>query len=152
MATLTLRFVTDSSIVSTLIRKKTWCDYSHVDLILDDGTALGARTSGGVAIRPYNYAKFSAIALFTVDLTTEQKFLIEGFAKAQVGKAYDYGSIAGILFHRDWRNTDKWNCGELIAAAFEQARPLLNISPDVDRIVPRDLLLSVLLKRIPSAV
>jgi uncharacterized protein YycO len=145
-AAVRIRFVTEDDLVSALIRTHTWCEYSHVEFVLDDGTTLGAHFSGGVRIRPANYAAFTRVAEFVVPMTVEQKFAIESFAKAQVGKAYDCGAIAGVLLHRDWRCTDKWFCSELVAAAFEQAVPLLNVSEEVNRIVPRDLLLSLLLK------
>lgn len=145
MATMTVRFVTESDLVSALIREKTWCPYSHCEFVLDDGTALGARASGGVQIRPINYAKFSAEARFTVEMTNEQKFIIETFAKAQIGKSYDFGAIAGNLLHVDWRSHDRWDCSQLLAAAFEQAFPLIRIPSEFDGVTPRDLLMSVLL-------
>lgn len=145
-ASITIRFVTEDDLVSALIRQHTWCEYSHVEFVLDDGTTLGAHFSGGVRIRPINYANFTKVAEFVVTMTVEQKFAIMSFANAQVGKAYDCGAIAGVLLHRDWRDTDKWFCSELVAAAFEQAVPLLNVNESVNRIVPRDLLLSLLLK------
>jgi hypothetical protein len=145
-ATIKLRFVTEDDLISALIREKTWCDYSHVEFVLDDGTTLGARSSGGVQIRPANYANFSKIQQFAVDCTVEQKFQIESFAQSQLGKAYDTGAIAGLMAHRDWRDPDKWFCSELVAAAFEQAVPLLRIPDSVDRVTPRDLLLSVKLR------
>lgn len=145
--TMKIRFVTTSDLVSALIRDKTWSPYSHVEFVLDDGTTLGAHLSGGVQIRPIDYARFTAIEVFSVAMTVEQKFLIESFAKAQIGKAYDVGAIMGILAHRDWQCPDKWECVELVAAAFEQGGvPLIRVPGNVDRITPRDLLMSVLLQ------
>lgn len=143
---LTIRFVTEDDLVSALIRDKTWSPYSHVEFVLDDGTTLGAHFSGGVAIRPLNYAKFSKEERFDIPVTDEQKALILAFAHAQVGKSYDMTAIAGMCLDRDWRNRDKWFCSELVAAAFELAVPLLRIADDVDRISPRDLLLSLRLE------
>ena len=142
-ATIRIRFVTEDDLVSALIREKTWCDYSHVEFVLDDGTTLGAHFDGGVRIRPADYAKFTKIAEFAVSMTVEQKFAIMSFAQAQIGKAYDTGAIAGVLLHRDWRDADRWFCSELVAAAFEHAVPLLSVRESVNRIVPRDLLLSL---------
>jgi uncharacterized protein YycO len=145
-AVVTIRFVTCDDIVSALIRDKTWCDYSHVEFVLDDGTTLGAHADRGVAIRPANYDVFTKLAVFAVPMTEEQKAAIMSFAKAQLGKAYDKDAIAGIVFHRDWRNPNEWFCSELVAAAFEQALPLLNVPDNVNRITPRDLLLSLRLR------
>src|SRR5690348_10753250 len=109
-AQIKLRFVTEDDLVSALIRRHTWCEYSHVEFVLDTGTTLGARFDGGVAIRPADYAKFTRVAEFVIPVTVEQKFQIMSFAQAQIGKAYDCEAIAGVLLHRDWRNADKWFC------------------------------------------
>jgi uncharacterized protein YycO len=150
--TIKIRFVTEDDLVSALIREHTWCAYSHVEFVLDDGTTLGAHFAGGVRIRPINYAKFTRVEEFVIPMTVEQKFTIMSFAQAQVGKAYDAGAIVGVLLHRDWRNTDCWFCSELVAAAFEQAVPLLNVSESVNRIVPRDLLLSLRLRAVSGLI
>jgi uncharacterized protein YycO len=143
METIKIRFVTCADLVSALIRDKTFCAYSHVEFVLDDGTTLGAHASGGVAIRPANYDVFTKIAVFAVSVSQSQKDVIFSFAQAQVGKPYDFGAIAGLVVDRDWRDTSKWFCSELVAAAFEQAEPLLRVPDSVDRITPRDLLLSL---------
>jgi uncharacterized protein YycO len=141
MATLTIRLVTSNDIISALIRDKTWCAYSHVEFILDDGTTLGAHADGGVRIRPIDYAVFTAVKVITITVTEEQKAAVLAFAHAQVGKAYDMGAIAGIVLHRDWRNADKWFCSELVVAALEQGNVIHRIADNVDRIVPRDVLI-----------
>lgn len=152
LATIKIRFVTEDDLISAMIRLHTWCDYSHVEFVLDDGTTLGAHYDGGVRIRPANYATFTRIDEFVVPMTVEQKFTIMSFAQAQIGKGYDTGAIAGVLLHRDWRNPDKWFCSELVAAAFEQAMPLLNVNEGVNRIVPRDLLLSLRLRAVGGLI
>lgn len=144
-----IRFVTEDDLVSRMIRVQTWCEFSHVEFVLDDGTTLGAHFSGGVRIRPANYSQFTKIAVFDVPVTAEQKATILGFANAQLGKGYDTEAIAGLVSHHDWRNPDKWFCSELVTAAFEQAFPLLHVPNSVNRITPRDVLLSVLL--LPAA-
>jgi uncharacterized protein YycO len=146
MQNIKLRFVTCGDLVSALIRDKTFCAYSHVEFVLNDGTTLGAHAEGGVAIRPANYDNFTKIAVFNVPVATDEvKASILAFAMAQVGKPYDFGAIAGLVLNRDWRNTSKWFCSELVAAAFEQGQPLLRVADSVDRITPRDVLLSLCL-------
>lgn len=143
MATVTIRLVTEHDPVSDIIRAETWCTYSHVEFVLDDGTTLGAHASGGVAIRPIDYAKFTAEQRFTLHVADEQKAAILGYAHAQVGKPYDFLDIVGILTHRDWRSPKRWICSELVAAAFEKGGfPLLNAGEAVNRITPRDIYLS----------
>lgn len=139
-----IRLVTQEDIVSFLIREKTFCDYSHVEFVLDDGTTIGAHSSGGVAIRPSNYAKFTKVAKFAVSVTPEQKAAILAFAHAQVGKGYDYGAIASDLLSKDLHSRGKWDCSELVVAAFAAGgAPLLRMSETIDRYTPRDILLSL---------
>lgn len=151
MATIRIRFVTCADLVSLLIREKTFCDYSHVEFVLDDGTTLGAHASGGVRVRPANYDTFTKVAVFDVTVTDEEKSKILAFAHAQLGKPYDFGAIAGLVVNRDWRDPSKWFCSELVTAAFEQAKPLLRVADSIDRITPRDVLLSTELVPVDGA-
>jgi hypothetical protein len=54
MGAITLQFVTSRDPESWAIRtfQRGWC--SHVDSVMDDGRLLGARSDGGVLIRPPN--------------------------------------------------------------------------------------------------
>lgn len=144
MADITIRFVTESDPVSLAIRLETWSQFSHVEFILDDNTALGAHAKGGVKIRPIDYAKFTNEERYKLTVTDQQKTDILDFAHKQVGKPYDFTDIAGILFHRDWRTEDKWICSELVASAFEHGGFPLLYAPIkfVHRISPAQLYLS----------
>lgn len=144
METIIIRFVTESDPVSASIRAFTWSNFSHVEFILDDGTALGAHAKGGVAIRPIDYAKFTNEERYKILVSPEQKRDILAYAHSQVGKPYDYTDIIGIVLHRDWRAEDHWICSELVAAAFEKGGlPLLYAPIDkVNRITPGDVYLT----------
>ena len=146
----TIQLVTAPGVVSWLIRRATFSDYSHVDYVLDAGTSherlLGAHIEDGVRIRQPNYEKFLTRRRFAVAVPQAAFKTLESFLISQVGKPYDKGAIVNLLVQRDWRASDKWFCSELIAAAFEHAGiPLLNPSVQVWRITPRDLTLSTLL-------
>jgi uncharacterized protein YycO len=136
--TIAIRFVTSDDIISAIIREKTWCQYSHCEFLLDDGTTLGAHAEGGVKIRPANYAVFTAIKIIRFPVTVEQKAGVLDSATAQIGKPYDMGAIFGIEIHRDWRNPKKWFCSELVTAALESGKVIKPIATNIDRIVPRD--------------
>jgi hypothetical protein len=144
---LNLRFITESDIISDAIRVETWSPFSHVEFILDDGTYLGARSSGGVAIRPSDYCKPTREERYAIPCTQEQKDAIIAYAMSQIGKPYDYTDIVGILIHRDWRSEDSWICSELVAAACEKGGlPLLHAPfKIVNRITPEEDYLSPLL-------
>jgi hypothetical protein len=70
MGAITLQFVTSRDPESWAIRtfQRGWC--SHVDSVMDDGRLLGARSDGGVQIRPPNYEKFSRVERVVISATT----------------------------------------------------------------------------------
>jgi len=143
MSQIILQFSTERAISSWLIRWFTWSDWSHIDIALDDGTLLGARSDGGVQIRPANYAAFSKTVRYSVDCTEEQEARFMEAATSQIGTPYNFLGLLNFMFHRDWRKTTDWFCSELVAWCFEQAGlPLLNPVVPVQRITPQDVLLS----------
>jgi uncharacterized protein YycO len=137
-----LQFTARRKIGSWLIRQFTWSDYSHVDIVLPDGRLLGARLDGGVSIQPPG--SFEECVRFEVDAPND----VIRHVMSQIGKPYDYAAIFGIIFRRNWHNPKKWFCSELVAWAFEEAgHPLLR-TENFNRVTPRDLLLSPLLKEV----
>lgn len=139
---ITLQFSAQNDIASWAIRRFTWSQYSHVDLVLPDGSLLGARTAAGVSIAPAHPCHRAA--RFTVDAPDE----VLAIAKGQIGKPYDWSGIFGMISRSDWQQPDQWFCSELVAWAFQQAgMPLINAQ--THRITPRDLLLSPYLQPAP---
>lgn len=135
-----LQFSTESGILSEIIRTfdHGWC--SHVDAILPDNTLLGARSDGGVQIRPPNYTKFTRTQIVSIPI--DDKPFLE-FLHAQVGKPYDSTAIFAFAFDRDWREDDSWFCSELQAAALEKVWFQHKLSTAANRITPSDLLLAL---------
>jgi hypothetical protein len=71
---------------------------------------------------------------------------IIAFARAQVGKPYDYRGIAGFLARRNYATAKSWFCSELVSAAFATAgAPLLRLEPH--KTSPGDLRTSPLLSQ-----
>ena len=137
-----LQFSTENSIGSELIRTfdHGWC--SHVDAVLADGTLLGARSDGGVLIRPKNYAPFSRIAIVNLDTTDTIEDNFYNFLKLQVGKPYDTTAIEAFIFNRNWKEEDSWFCSELISYGLSYATFFkYPLSTPSNRITPSDLML-----------
>jgi hypothetical protein len=158
-----IRFSTQKDLISGAIRAFTWSTVSHVDIELPAGLKyadnrvtlrgdlVGARfnqdkgLSKGVSVRPHDYNNVSREIYMQTRTSPDLDAKVYAAALSQVGKPYDLSGIINFALHRDWRETDSWFCSELVAWAFEQAGYKLLNTPDVNRITPRDLLLSPLL-------
>jgi hypothetical protein len=143
MGAITLQFVTSRDPESWAIRtfQRGWC--SHVDSVMDDGRLLGARSDGGVLIRPPNYEKFARVERVVISVLYYKERTYWDFLKAQPGKPYDKLAIAAFAFNRDRRSLAAWFCDELVAAGLEQAKAVRKLAPCVNRLDVRDLYLVV---------
>lgn len=137
-----IRFVRDPGMISSFICYYTWGEWSHVEFVFESGY-LGARLSGGVRVRPYDYVtpvkqEFRYLTLSAEDYNNAVSFLY-----SQVGKPYDWQAILGLGIRNDFFTYGKsWFCSELVQAGSQAAKtPLLN-TEHVDRITPRDVGLS----------
>lgn len=145
VAIVTLQFIAERDPISWAIRTHTCSDYSHVDLVMPDGSGLlGARAEGGVQIRPVGYIKAERVVRVSYPVANLPAGM-EWITK-QIGKPYDYEAIGGILLHRDWRQGDSWICSELQARFSEVCgTPWLNFNfIRANWVSPADLLLSPL--------
>lgn len=150
---ITLQFARGQGIGGKLIE---WFDhgrYAHVDIVMEDGTLLGARNDSmeslgvqipaGVRIRPRSY--LDGIEKLQVWIPAprpvSEKFY--QFALAQVGKEYDSTAIAGFVAGRDWSQADAWFCSELVAAALMESGYIHKLAAPANKIAPDDLLLVV---------
>lgn len=151
MSQLKLRFTAENSVFAATIRWYTWGAWSHVEFALPSGY-LGSTNMAlpnippGVALRPLDYVKADKEIFGTVEVDDPTMRRVLDFAKSQEGKGYDWLAIAGMPLRQDWHTKDAWFCSELVAAAFDAAGyPLVN-GKMVDRITPRDIALSPLVK------
>lgn len=134
----------------TFIRWYTWSSVAHAAIQLDDGSFIDATPSHGVS--HHTGVSGSVVRFFDVEYPTiPSRTLVEervrAWLSAQLGKPYDWSAIYGMAFRRDWHKDDKWFCSELVEGAFSAAGyPLVNGSLILDRVTPRDLLLSTRLK------
>ncbi len=128
--------------ISAAIRFSTRSWASHAEFVdTDRRITVGARSIGGVKVRPCGKDHYSRVEQFTAPGILQAY----EWARTQLGKPYDFSAIAGIAVDRNWRDETKWFCSELIVASFEHVGfPLLSTRPSaaVWRYTPRDLLLS----------
>lgn len=139
-----IRFSHGSGWEDAIVRAVTWSDIAHLGFLLPDGMVIDATPAHGVALRqpdPEN-------ELFVFDVVVPAPVIeaAVAYARTQISRPYDWSAVIGVGLHRDWRRPDSWDCSELVAAAFEQAGfPLLR-ADHLNRITPRDLLMSPLLR------
>lgn len=131
-------FCTSNLPGAVLIRGVTWSKWSHVALVLDDGTAIEATWPKvrRVALTDIT-SKHSKYVI--IDIPTDCDNQIIDAAMSQIGKPYDITALFGILVHRSWSDTDSWFCSELVAWSFAQSGNSLFREEDVHRITPQNL-------------
>lgn len=136
-----LQFVQGRALSSSAISWFSSGHFSHVDIVLEDGRLLGARSDAaggvkGVAIRKAGYEKWNKVVMFSVPCTLAQRTNVHDFAVKQVGKPYDHLAILGFMLNRAWRDTDSWYCSELAMATLEQAGILGPLYLAANKITP----------------
>jgi uncharacterized protein YycO len=151
MANARILFSTNQLPGSIMIRLATWSQFSHVDMIVGDGSRLIGALPFGAGVSEYDlqhrltHARKTAV--YEANFPQE---LVEREIRKQLGKPYDYVGVVGVGFHRDWSKDSKWFCSEIIAASFAQAGyPLVNPELRLNRVTPETLLRSPLLKHVP---
>lgn len=108
-----------TSALSRAIRWRTWSDYSHAAWVCEDGSVIEAWKGGvrHVADQQKQHTPGTAVDLFTVAMTDEQKWAAQEFLIHQIGKPYDYGGILGFMTRAKSEHPEKWFCSELVFAA-----------------------------------
>jgi uncharacterized protein YycO len=132
MATFNIRFVSEPDLGSRAIEFfEGGSFWSHTEIILPDGTYLGARLKDGVQIRPTDYIKnINHERRYAIPVTDEALQKMMDFAHAQVGKKYDVSNIAGKALDKNWHHADEWICSELVTAtALAGGLVFLNVEP-----------------------
>lgn len=123
--------------------------YSHVDLVLPDGSLLGARSdkvvfegirfNPGVQIRPPEYARWIKRTVMTLRVASSVADLFYEAAKGELCKPYDTTAIWGFAAGRNWREDDSWFCSELAAYCLEKSGALPCLLAPVNKITPGTL-------------
>jgi hypothetical protein len=154
-----IRFVQGNDLISKaiLIGERDGDQPTHVEVVLPDGSLLGAHAVGGVQIRPAGYDKDTTthelivLISFKMDMTAAQEPAYDSaaiyekkfydFLHAQIGKPYDFTGVAGLAVGRNWREDDSWFCSELVARALEEAGFFEHLTSSANHVSPRDVLL-----------
>lgn len=140
MENISVQFVRGRGWSSQLIG---WTDmFSHVDLVLETGELLGARSDKlagrprGVQIRPPDYEKWSVQMRVEIPCTKEQRAQFYNIALNQLGRPYDSWDILGFVFGRNWREPDSWICSELFMWCLEKTEVADHLWLPTSRITP----------------
>jgi uncharacterized protein YycO len=130
-------FSRSRSVQSALLRAFLWSTWSHC-AIVDGDNVIEADFGAGVRMRPLADFIAEASAHDLIEIPAVSTEAVTAFARAQLGKPYDWRACIGFIVRRDWHDARRWFCSELIASAFASAgTPLFRL--DAARITPRDL-------------
>ena len=137
-------FTAGLGITGAITRWATWGAAGHVAFELEDGRGrvsyLDATPSLGVAEHATLAGRI--VGRYAVMCSDQQALDAVRWASDQIGKPYDWSAIYGMACRRDRHDPRAWFCSELIFEAFEVAGfPLLRAEA-LDRITPRDLMMS----------
>jgi hypothetical protein len=121
-----------TSLVSKLIKFRTWSDYSHVSFVAGEnlsGPEYEAWHIGGVQrVNSFalNHKPGTRVDLFDIKLTPgENEGLLE-FYESQLGKKYDFRAIGGFVLRLNVQDKDALFCAEYTISGFEKIKkPLL---------------------------
>lgn len=114
--------------MSRLIKWQTRSEYSHASLVLPDDTVLEALQGKGVIHGRSIRSVKEQVDLFEVACGVPVTEAALTFAKAQIGKGYDWTMVIRFLTRQpeSRKQSKKWFCSELVYASFAEAGwPLL---------------------------
>lgn len=119
----------------------TWSEYSHVDVIFDDGYLIGAVAPNGVVYETLSHRLQMASKAVMMDLPVKSPEDALRFLHDQLAKPYDWLGVLGIGLHRNWQEDDRWSCAELVAKAASVAGQKPFDEKFYHRITPQNLLM-----------
>ena len=142
-------FYQGTTLMSRMIRWRTWSDYSHVSWITEGGSVLEAWRNG-VNEWPtvhHNHKPGTKVTLLGLDYSHERIERIESFLRDQLGKRYDRWGVFGFLARSDrLQNPNDWFCSELIFAAHLYAGIALLARVPAHKVFPGLIYISPILR------
>lgn len=150
-----LFFTTSHSIISWVIKERTWGKYSHVEIITKPISEPHGKMevisadAMGVVCRDIREEEREHYSILTYpEMTDMERENVVKFCFSQIGKPYDFIGLASFLLYKEMQQEDRWFCSELAYVAYKQAGIRLQRRVKQDFVSPRDLFLSPLLKPI----
>lgn len=136
-----LVFTKNNKLGSRAIRVVTWSEWSHVEILTDRGTVIGANIPVGVVEVPLEerLSRCTEYAMARVPITPLQRVILFDWLRGQIGRPYDYVGLVSFFAKRDFNDDSSWFCSELVAAAFEHAASPLFRPGSTYRVTPQDI-------------
>ena len=133
------------SLLSRLIRWRTWSKFSHAAWIKTDGSVIEAWSPGGVRLVDNLSTRHTpGTTVLVYDVPGVNREVVEAFLVKQIGKPYDYWNILGFVFRGKIHDPHKWICSELVFAAL-LAGGVRVLNAPAWKVSPGDLSLSPVL-------
>lgn len=136
--------------LSPVIRYMTKSEFSHVAIILErDASEItkdslvthSALSSKGIKFTTIKsfiaHATDYRITEVNIELTEQQFFLLNAFAKIYEGTPYDLKGTIGLGVGENWQEDDKFWCSEWVAFLCKLIGLVLAYLNDVHRITPK---------------
>jgi hypothetical protein len=146
MASITIRFIKNTGLVSAAVAFLTDSLWSHCEVGTPEGTWLGAHAGMGVQELPANWATPVRDYRYAVPCTDAQLAAMLAWGRSKIGVTdYDYSDIFGILIHnRKIHHLGDDDCSEFVYTMTAlNGLPMLNCAVEFAYLVtPRDLHLS----------
>lgn len=142
MAFFRIRFITNPGFVSWAIRRATFSEFSHAEIISEDQHSyIGAHAGSGVQERPLDYCHPTFERRYAIPCTEVQLAKIMFHARSRIGTSYSYGDIVGLLFHHNLPTHGRVICSMFVyQEALIGGIQMLNVLPDYANLVTPDSL------------
>jgi uncharacterized protein YycO len=122
---------------SWMLRTALWSKWSHCAIVTPEKTVIEAAAFHGVREVPFDgfIAQHSACGVRVVSVPDARAAL--RFARAQIGKPYDWQGVFGLALRDDaWQDDSAWFCSELVEAVLAHGGRQRFVN-DAQRVTPQ---------------